>query len=243
MQLGAQAATAGISREEAKDIALDDAGLTENDILYSNAKKGTENGAAVYEVEFDTNAKEYDYDIAIADGEIVTMSMETSRPTASGAAVSEAKAKSIALKDAGLTENEVTFTSVRSDHEDGVAVFEIKFETGEKTYEYDIAKAGGKIVNFSWEVKTPACVAAKQAARSKQTAAKSAKTGREAAIEAALNHAGLTEGEVNRIRCEKDYDDGREIYDVEFHKGNYEYNYDIDASTFRVLDWDRDYDD
>ena len=98
-------------------------------------------------------------------------------------------------------------------------------------------------MNFSWEVKTPACVAAKQAARSKQTAAKSAKTGREAAIEAALNHAGLTEGEVNRIRCEKDYDDGREIYDVEFHKGNYEYNYDIDASTFRVLDWDRDYDD
>ena len=31
MQLGAQAATAGISREEAKDIALDDAGLTENE--------------------------------------------------------------------------------------------------------------------------------------------------------------------------------------------------------------------
>ena len=69
------------------------------------------------------------------------------------------------------------------------------------------------------------------------------KTGREKAIEVALGHAGFTEDEVSGLRCEKDYDDGREIYDVEFRHGGYEYSYDIDANNYRILDWDKDYDD
>lgn len=63
------------------------------------------------------------------------------------------------------------------------------------------------------------------------------------AKEIALEDAGLSVNEVSGLRCEKDYDDGREIYDVEFRKGGYEYSYDIDAHTYSVLDWDKDYDD
>ena len=67
--------------------------------------------------------------------------------------------------------------------------------------------------------------------------------GRDAAIDAALGHAGFNADQVSGLRCEKDYDDGREIYDVEFRHGGYEYNYDIDAHSYRIVEWDKDYDD
>ena len=117
---------------------------------------------------------------------------------------------------------------------------EIATEDADAEYDYDIAKTGGKIVNASRKVKVPACVAAEEKANA---GAKTGKTGREAAIDAALSHAGFDADQVSGLRCEKDYDDGREIYDVEFRHGGYEYSYDIDAHSYRILEWDKDYDD
>ena len=107
-------------------------------------------------------------------------------------------------------------------------------------FDYDITKAGGKIVNADRKVKIPACVAAEKKENSQN---KTAKTGREAAIDAALSHAGFSADEVSALKCEKDYDDGREIYEVEFKQGGYEYSYDIDAKSFNIIKWDKDYDD
>ena len=89
-------------------------------------------------------------------------------------------------------------------------------------------------------MKVPACVAAEEKANA---GTGTGKTGREAAIDAALGHAGFNADQVSGLRCEKDYDDGREIYDVEFRHGGYEYNYDIDAHSYRIVEWDKDYDD
>ena len=38
----------------------------------------------------------------------------------------------------------------------------------------------------------------------------------------------------------KDYDDGMEVWEVEFHKGFIEYNYDIEVSTGQIVDFDID---
>ena len=122
----------------------------------------------------------------------------------------------------------------------GIAVYEIEFEDVNAEFDYDITKAGGKIVNADRKVKIPACVAAEEKENSQN---KTAKTGREAAIDAALSHAGFSADEVSALKCEKDYDDGREIYEVEFKQGGYEYSYDIDAKSFNIIKWDKDYDD
>lgn len=230
-----------ITEEKAKEIAVADAGLKTGDVTFDRVETGTEQGAAVYEIEFKTSSKEYDYDICTKDGEIVSRGYELRKPSAKGSEISKEEAKKIALKDAGVKAGDAVFTKVENGTEDGIAVFEIEFETESKEYDYDVAKAGGKILTFSEKVKTPACVAAAE----KKVAAESptGKTGRDAAIEAALKHAGLSENEVSGLKCEKDVDDGREIYEVEFHKGRYEYNYDIDARTYEVLEWDEDYDD
>ncbi|MBP3878759.1 MAG: PepSY domain-containing protein [Lachnospiraceae bacterium] len=236
--MGAMAAE-NTSEAAAKEIALKDAGVAEKDATFDRIKTGTEQGVSVYEIEFRTKEAEYDYDIALADGEIVKESRELIFPSVSGNQISEAEAKQIATKDAGVEEKAVKFTKFGSDTEDGIPAYEMEFENETEEFDYDIAKAGGKILKVSRTVKIPASAAQKQA----KAAPGTGKKGSEAAIAAALDHAGFTSDEVYGLRCEKDYDDGREIYEVEFKKDGYEYNYDIDANNYSVLEWDQDYDD
>ena len=56
----------------------------------------------------------------------------------------------------------------------------------------------------------------------------------------ALEHAGLTEADVSRLEVRKDFDDGRQEYDVEFHVDRLEYEYEIDAVTGKILSFDKD---
>lgn len=154
--------------------------------------------------------------------------------------ITDAQAKEIALADAGLAADQVTFDRVEMGTEQGASVYEIEFEDQNTKFDYDVAKAGGSILHASRKVKVPACVAA---ARKASANADTGRTGEEAAIEAALSHAGFTADDVTDLQCHKDHDDGREVYEVEFRAGRYEYSYDIDVNDYSVLEWDQDYDD
>ena len=59
----------------------------------------------------------------------------------------------------------------------------------------------------------------------------------------ALAHSGLTREEVVFDRTETDREDGRQVFEVEFRKGNWEYSYEIDAETGKILEWEKEYDD
>lgn len=65
----------------------------------------------------------------------------------------------------------------------------------------------------------------------------------EMAEEVALTHAGFKAEDVQYLKSHHEYDDLREIYEVEFYKDNYEYDYDIDAVSGEILSYDKDYDD
>ena len=62
---------ATITEEEAKKIALDDAGIAESDVKALRVEKDIENGRYVYEVDFYSENKEYDYKIDQTTGDIV----------------------------------------------------------------------------------------------------------------------------------------------------------------------------
>ena len=67
-------------------------------------------------------------------------------------AVTELQAKAIALKDANLRDNEVTFTKCAKDFDDGIVKFEIEFRTADYTeYDYDINEADGRILSKNIE--------------------------------------------------------------------------------------------
>lgn len=142
-----------ITEEEAKAIALKDAGVNEADIVYERVEIDTEQGTKVYEVEFNTASNEYDYEIAVDGGEIKGFSIELITPTAEGAAITEEEAKAIALEDAGLTDAaDVTFTGIEKDYENGVAIYDIDFTSGGHEYDYEITTAGGQIVKFGQDI-------------------------------------------------------------------------------------------
>ena len=66
---------------------------------------------------------------------------------------------------------------------------------------------------------------------------------KEEAEKIALEHAGFTADQVTRLRTELDHERGRPEYEVDFHVDRYEYDYEIDAKTGKILSWDKDRDD
>jgi SagB-type dehydrogenase family enzyme len=59
--------------------------------------------------------------------------------------------------------------------------------------------------------------------------------GRQAAIRTALAHAGFGEQDVRDLKCELDREDGVMVYEIEFKKGGFEYDYDVNAHSGAVL--------
>ena len=57
---------------------------------------------------------------------------------------------------------------------------------------------------------------------------------------AALKAAGLAAKNVIWGELETDYEDGRLIYEGEFYYSGLKYEFEIDAATGMVLDWDID---
>ena len=56
----------------------------------------------------------------------------------------------------------------------------------------------------------------------------------------ALEHAGFTRDEVERLRAEGEIDDGVPHYDVQFAVGLVEYEYEIHAETGDILSFEQD---
>lgn len=64
---------------------------------------------------------------------------------------------------------------------------------------------------------------------------------KEQAMQAALDYAGLKADQVTFTWVEKDWDDGREVYEVKFVSGGIEYEMNVDIRTGRIFDADRDH--
>ena len=63
------------------------------------------------------------------------------------------------------------------------------------------------------------------------------------AKQVALEHAGVSESELSRLRIKRDYEDGIAIYDVEFCVNGREYDYEITAEGANIISADSEVDD
>ena len=63
------------------------------------------------------------------------------------------------------------------------------------------------------------------------------------ALAIALEHAGLTEEQLDFSNVHLDRDDGRWVYEIEFREGRTEYEYAVNASSGKIVDYDKDWDD
>ncbi len=62
--------------------------------------------------------------------------------------ISKENAKEIAFKHSGVKEADTTNLKIKLDLEDGVAVYEVEFNVGKKEYDYDIHATKGTIISY-----------------------------------------------------------------------------------------------
>ena len=63
----------------------------------------------------------------------------------------------------------------------------------------------------------------------------------EQAKQTALDYTGVSAAEAVFTKAYKSYDDGREVYEIEFYANNTEYDMDIDVYTGRITDFSSEY--
>ena len=63
------------------------------------------------------------------------------------------------------------------------------------------------------------------------------------ALAAALKHAGLKKEQLDFVKkVEPDWEHGRKVYEISFYQGGFEYEFDVDAETGKILKFDKDWD-
>ena len=222
-----------IGRESAKNIALGYVNLLEKDVTFLTAALTYRDSRWVYDVEFYTDSGEYDLIINAETGRVLDYDYDIDnwkRPSAEVKDIGLAKAKDIALDDAGLREKDVTFVRTRADYDDGRKVYEIEFYTNKGEYDYEINAETGKILDVDYDAEA-------------YTPEKDKVIGIDEAKQIALKHASVAQKNAKWVKAELDRDDDSYKYEVEFRVGRTEYEYEIDAMTGKILDWDKDYDD
>ena len=147
--------------------------------------------------------------------------------TVFAAPVTKKDALNKALKDAKLTTEQVKRLSVEYDAKD--AAYEIEFtkKSNRAEYDYSISAATGKITEKSVEYVY------------RKTSSKS-KIGVTAARKKVASFSGISFSIIKTGTCRYSYENREGIYEVKFRKGNYKYEYDVQAATGKITEYEKE---
>lgn len=161
--------------------------------------------------------------------------------------VSLKEATEAALEYAEVSAEDVIFDDKDYEVERGTAYYEIEFSAKGYEYEVIVNAENGKVLNYKKEVdddyRKPTPPQEAQHNPTKPAETKPSEDnfiGVDAAKNNALSHAGVAAEDARFDRTELDRDDGRYKYEVEFEANGFEYDYEIDAVSGQVLDFEKD---
>ena len=142
-----------LTEEDAKNIALPDAGVTEADVTGIRIQLETDHGVQEYEVEFYAGNLEYDYDIDAATGQIRSKDtdIENDFPTLQPSGVTITQADAIALvleKVPGAAESDVR---IHLDNDNGRTVYEGSLVLDQTEYDFEIDAETGAFLEWEQE--------------------------------------------------------------------------------------------
>ena len=252
---GGQAEYIGI--DAAKAVALESAGVVEDDAVFSTAGLDKRNGMDYYAVDFTAGGQSYEYDIDAVTGVVIDSSSgggtaETpaagdddgtaSAPAAASpspsagqttggqaAAVTEEQARETALSHAGLTADQVTFVRSELDRDDGRLMYDVEFYTSDyKEYDYEIDAATGEILSYDYD--------AEGYSYQPNATPGTAITAEQARAIALAEVPGAAESDIYEF--ETDRDDGRLEYEGKIIYNNTEYEFTIDGYSGAIREWD-----
>ena len=169
------------------------------------------------------------------------------------------EAQEAALKAADIEAADADISATTLSEVAGVACYKVEFTSGEYAYAYTINAETGAVMEMSsqeqnaqtsgtqTETADPAASAPAQtsgsasaqaqtsAAAPAQNATSTGTVDEAAAQKIALEHAGVKAADATITKSKLDYEDGRQVYDIEWYAGGAKYDYEIAADTGEII--------
>ena len=254
---GGQAEYIGI--DAAKAVALEAAGVAEDDAVFSTAGLDKRNGMDYYAVDFTAGGQSYEYDIDAVTGVVIDSSSgggtaetpaagdddgtasapaaaspspsagQTTGGQAAATAVTEEQARETALSHAGLTADQVTFVRSELDRDDGRLMYDVEFYTSDYK-EYDYEIDAATGDVISYDYD------AEGYSYQPNATPGTAITAEQARAIALAEVPGAAESDIYEF--ETDRDDGRLEYEGKIIYNNTEYEFTIDGYSGAIREWD-----
>ena len=254
---GGQAEYIGI--DAAKAVALEAAGVAEDDAVFSTAGLDKRNGMDYYAVDFTAGGQSYEYDIDAVTGVVIDSSSgggtaetpaagddggtasapaaaspspsagQTTGGQAAATAVTEEQAREAALSHAGLTADQVTFVRSELDRDDGRLMYDVEFYTSDYK-EYDYEIDASTGEILSYDYD------AEGYSYQPNATPGTAITAEQARAIALAEVPGAAESDIYEF--ETDRDDGRLEYEGKIIYNNTEYEFTIDGYSGAIREWD-----
>ena len=169
------------------------------------------------------------------------------------------EAQEAALKAADIEAADADISATTLSEVAGVACYKVEFTFGEYAYAYTINAQTGAVMEMSsqeqnaqtsgtqTETADPAASAPAQtsgsasaqaqtsAAAPAQNATGTGTVDEAAAQKIALEHAGVKAADATITKSKLDYEDGRQVYDIEWYAGGAKYDYEIATDTGEII--------
>ena len=169
------------------------------------------------------------------------------------------EAQEAALKAADIEAADADISATTLSEVAGVACYKVEFTSGEYAYAYTINAQTGAVMEMSSQeqnaqasgtqtevadstVPATAQTSGSASAQAQTSAAAPAQnatgTGtvdEAAAQKIALEHAGVKAADATITKSKLDYEDGRQVYDIEWYAGGAKYDYEIATDTGEII--------
>ena len=138
-----------ISRDDALSIALENADVPSDDVFNVKIEQDGDNGIPVYDIEFETEYGDFDFEIAVSDGAVVGADYEIDEEWLDALGGEPVTAESAAA----VVQNKVPGSSsddiyITEENEDGRTRIDGDLSAAEIKYEWEIDGSTGRI--FDW---------------------------------------------------------------------------------------------
>ena len=154
-------------------------------------------------------------------------SADTAQPSQTGE-IDADQALSIALADAGVSEDDIYSYKTERDRDDGMSVYEVEFETDYCDYSYEIETDGGRIISADYDVDDRYIRSLEDSPITEEDAK-------------AIVQSKVPGSSSEDIRIREERDDGRSYYEGDLRYDGVRYEFEIDQNTGIITDWSADY--
>lgn len=256
-----------VTQAQATDIALEHAGVTQEDTTSLSVEQDKEDGVEVYDIQFATSDRTYHYDVSRKTGEIVNYSYDAKESSQTSTesqkednsssqiqAVEDAASQAEAQESAAESQTQAVeeeearakAMNVAMEHAGVTECYthriEEDVEHGRAVYEIEFF-AGNTEYDYTIAKDTLEILSYDQDIEG--WGLPEGETGSAVTLEQAIQLVldRVPGAASTDVRIEYERDDGRELYEGEVHYDRTEYEFEIDASTGTFIEWSVDYQD